>query len=183
MAKIGRNDPCPCGSGLKAKHCCLAHGPEDAAFILATQEAPMAKLAARWLSAVRRRDDHGQPPDDLMRRRAEQFLRVCRGWSPDAFNEDGAPSGALPVLAAGFGGRAKAVFGALAIGLAHLLLEQPDAAHDWLAALTGRHEEQTLAYLTEAGLPTRPFAGLAARYVPMGGDQQPVSDSNGSDTA
>ena len=24
MAKIGRNDPCPCGSGKKYKHCCLA---------------------------------------------------------------------------------------------------------------------------------------------------------------
>ena len=23
MAKIGRNDPCPCGSGKKYKHCCL----------------------------------------------------------------------------------------------------------------------------------------------------------------
>ena len=22
MAKIGRNDPCPCGSGKKHKHCC-----------------------------------------------------------------------------------------------------------------------------------------------------------------
>ncbi len=21
--KVGRNDPCPCGSGLKYKHCCL----------------------------------------------------------------------------------------------------------------------------------------------------------------
>jgi hypothetical protein len=24
MAKIGRNDPCPCGSGKKHKRCCLA---------------------------------------------------------------------------------------------------------------------------------------------------------------
>ena len=24
--KIGRNDPCPCGSGLKYKNCCLASG-------------------------------------------------------------------------------------------------------------------------------------------------------------
>lgn len=24
MSKIGRNDPCPCGSGRKYKHCCLA---------------------------------------------------------------------------------------------------------------------------------------------------------------
>ena len=23
MKKIGRNDPCPCGSGKKYKHCCL----------------------------------------------------------------------------------------------------------------------------------------------------------------
>jgi SWIM/SEC-C metal-binding protein len=23
QAKVGRNDPCPCGSGLKYKHCCL----------------------------------------------------------------------------------------------------------------------------------------------------------------
>ncbi len=22
QAKAGRNDPCPCGSGLKYKHCC-----------------------------------------------------------------------------------------------------------------------------------------------------------------
>ena len=24
MAKIGRNDPCPCGSGKKYKKCCMA---------------------------------------------------------------------------------------------------------------------------------------------------------------
>ena len=24
MAKIGRNQPCPCGSGNKYKHCCLS---------------------------------------------------------------------------------------------------------------------------------------------------------------
>ena len=23
MVRIGRNDPCPCGSGKKYKHCCL----------------------------------------------------------------------------------------------------------------------------------------------------------------
>ncbi len=32
-AKVGRNDPCPCGSGLKYKNCCLREGlsPEEAA--------------------------------------------------------------------------------------------------------------------------------------------------------
>ena len=32
-ARVGRNDPCPCGSGKKYKHCCLPKGlsPEQAA--------------------------------------------------------------------------------------------------------------------------------------------------------
>nr|WP_226382956.1 SEC-C metal-binding domain-containing protein [Burkholderia mayonis] len=25
--KIGRNEPCPCGSGRKYKHCCLISSP------------------------------------------------------------------------------------------------------------------------------------------------------------
>ena len=31
MIKIGRNDPCPCGSGKKYKHCCSQHGKTFAA--------------------------------------------------------------------------------------------------------------------------------------------------------
>jgi len=31
MAKIGRNDPCPCGSGQKHKRCCLPRDEEAAA--------------------------------------------------------------------------------------------------------------------------------------------------------
>jgi len=32
MAKIGRNDPCPCGSGLKYKRCCISKSsPESIA--------------------------------------------------------------------------------------------------------------------------------------------------------
>ncbi len=27
--KIGRNDPCPCGSGLKYKRCCGSRGPQE----------------------------------------------------------------------------------------------------------------------------------------------------------
>ncbi len=165
MAKIGRNDPCPCGSGLKAKNCCLAGGPEDAAFILATRDAPMAKLAARWLSAGRRRDERGQPPDEMMLRRAEQFLRVSRGWNPDAYDASGGPVGDLAALAVSFRGPATAVFGALAVGLAHLLLNHNDAARPWFAALAGSHDTQVLAYLAAAGLPTAPFAGLAGGYL------------------
>lgn len=34
--KIGRNDPCPCGSGKKYKKCCL---PKDKKFEYATSDA------------------------------------------------------------------------------------------------------------------------------------------------
>ncbi len=32
MAKIGRNYPCPCGSGKKYKHCCLQKASEETPF-------------------------------------------------------------------------------------------------------------------------------------------------------
>lgn len=158
-AKIGRNDPCPCGSGRKAKNCCLAHGPTDAAFILATQPAPMARLAARWLSAARRGVARGDEPDEAMRSRAEQFLRVCRGWNPDGYDENGRPAGPLAVLGPAFGGSANAVYAALAVGLAHLLLDQRDDARAWLHVLAG-DEPHMLSALASIGLPTGPFEGL-----------------------
>lgn len=41
IEKVGRNDPCPCGSGKKYKQCCLA------------KKAPggKRKLQAKWLNA------------------------------------------------------------------------------------------------------------------------------------
>jgi tetratricopeptide (TPR) repeat protein len=39
MAKIGRNDPCLCGSGKKYKRCCLARVEHADRLALATQEA------------------------------------------------------------------------------------------------------------------------------------------------
>jgi hypothetical protein len=50
MARIGRNEPCPCGSGRKAKRCCgVQRGPDedqlDRAFIAAE-----AFAAAPWLA-------------------------------------------------------------------------------------------------------------------------------------
>ncbi len=48
MAKTGRNDPCPCGSGKKYKKCCLAKEQQQS-------------TAARGSSAGRRRDE----TDDL----------------------------------------------------------------------------------------------------------------------
>lgn len=41
MAKTGRNEPCPCGSGKKYKQCCLSH--DEAAEHAAHAERPKAK--------------------------------------------------------------------------------------------------------------------------------------------
>ena len=47
--KIGRNTPCPCGSGHKYKHCCLAKD-QDA------ESAALAQAAADRLAAALHRD-------------------------------------------------------------------------------------------------------------------------------
>lgn len=52
MAKPGRNDPCPCGSGQKYKRCCL---PKDQA---AESEALKAAAEARAAEAARHAHTH-----------------------------------------------------------------------------------------------------------------------------
>lgn len=39
MKDVGRNDPCPCGSGKKYKQCCINKG------------ASKGKIKAKWLNA------------------------------------------------------------------------------------------------------------------------------------
>jgi hypothetical protein len=71
MTKTGRNDPCPCGSGKKYKHCCLkkdeaAEHEALAAISQATQErggsrprfADLVKIADRLAAQY---EDDGAP--------------------------------------------------------------------------------------------------------------------------
>lgn len=44
--KIGRNDPCPCGSGKKYKSCCQAKAASGSGSSLKNR-----KLTAKWLNA------------------------------------------------------------------------------------------------------------------------------------
>jgi hypothetical protein len=53
MAKPGRNDPCPCGSGNKYKKCCLAKEEAVTREQLAKAEARRAKSAAETAAAHR----------------------------------------------------------------------------------------------------------------------------------
>lgn len=77
--KIGRNDPCPCGSGRKYKKCCLA---ADAAKIPTVIEPPPPKRAPQQ-AAVPASPQSGPEPkpvdpeqaaiDQALKRRYEQF--------------------------------------------------------------------------------------------------------------
>lgn len=55
MPKAGRNDPCPCGSGKKYKHCCLE---KDRAAELAPAIAQRVALQAQKASQVALRKDY-----------------------------------------------------------------------------------------------------------------------------
>jgi len=55
VQKIGRNEPCPCGSGKKYKKCCLAK--EQGKAIRLRDESTVAKSALDWLG--------GQYPDGV----------------------------------------------------------------------------------------------------------------------
>lgn len=48
--KVGRNDPCPCGSGLKYKKCCLAKGEQD-------HKDPGALYAQRYKIRLKKQAD------------------------------------------------------------------------------------------------------------------------------
>ena len=47
MPKTGRNDPCPCASGKKYKHCCMAHDQAAQHVTLAVQSAKIETQSAQ----------------------------------------------------------------------------------------------------------------------------------------
>ena len=55
MPKTGRNDPCPCGSGQKYKHCCLE---KDRAAELATAVRQRVALQAHKANQAAQRKDY-----------------------------------------------------------------------------------------------------------------------------
>jgi len=66
MAKVGRNHPCPCGSGKKYKHCCLARDEAAATADREQQQhriaAPVDAPRASWRPVV---DDDGERLDQM----------------------------------------------------------------------------------------------------------------------
>jgi len=65
MAKVGRNDPCPCGSGQKYKRCCLPRD-EAAAQAIARAAAARAREEEVALAAYDGLDDASNGVIDLI---------------------------------------------------------------------------------------------------------------------
>jgi hypothetical protein len=78
--KLGRNDPCPCGSGKKYKRCCLSPAAPDAA-----SEAAPADLTWRRLRALL--DDHANEMLDFI---VETYgpLAIVEAWAAYIDDED-----------------------------------------------------------------------------------------------
>jgi len=76
MAKIGRNEPCPCGSGSKYKRCCLG---APVAMELASTNAqaptePHEELCPGCVDELNERADHVL--DELLAGRTDE-ARLC----------------------------------------------------------------------------------------------------------
>ena len=53
MPKTGRNEPCPCASGKKYKHCCMAQEQATEQLTLAAQRAKLETQSAQHSSKMR----------------------------------------------------------------------------------------------------------------------------------
>ena len=74
-AAAGRNDPCPCGSGRKYKHCCL--------------EKDEAKARAARTKAAKKAAKEGAPAEDAAAPRKPQKPRTDQPWKRSAINTHG----------------------------------------------------------------------------------------------
>ena len=74
MAKPGRNDPCPCGSGNKYKKCCLMKDEAAEVEVLAVQKAA--------------RDEHAAAHQMRLRDAKAEFLATLAGARDDEMYDD-----------------------------------------------------------------------------------------------
>ena len=76
MTAIGRNDPCPCGSGKKYKKCCLAETK-----VVSTEEFHYQRLSEAYNRGFDKMAEYGARllgPEAMDRAMAEYWLAVGR---------------------------------------------------------------------------------------------------------
>ena len=93
MSSVGRNDPCPCGSGLKFKRCCLKKEQTTAAYTAGDRDSALGKLM-RFATRSEFDDKHrealalfwgdwlSEEPDEELRRvmDSEQVNLAYHSW-------------------------------------------------------------------------------------------------------
>jgi len=115
MAKIGRNDPCPCGSGKKHKTCCLKTGGPSVARVVADAQPTSATHRACDFCSDESVDELNDRADHILQELLESRVDVAealchefiRDFPDDAegfdllsmvFEERGQPERALELL-------------------------------------------------------------------------------------
>ncbi|SCN47057.1 hypothetical protein BAZMOX_70712_0 [methanotrophic endosymbiont of Bathymodiolus azoricus (Menez Gwen)] len=76
--KIGRNDPCPCGSGKKYKYCCLSASPavsDELTELLSDQEFDSIEELQAVTDTLVAKQNH-KPHDDFLGLSSEQVFRM-----------------------------------------------------------------------------------------------------------
>jgi len=84
MAKIGRNEPCPCGSGKKYKRCCqtvAAPAPQPPAVLTDTWVEPHRELCPCCLEKLEERAD--RVADELIAGNLDHAELLCRQFIAD----------------------------------------------------------------------------------------------------
>jgi hypothetical protein len=83
MAKIGRNDPCPCGSGKKKKRCCLEAPPPVSTVLanVAPSSEPHRELCDCCVDLLEDRAD--QILDELLAGHVDHAERLCQRFIAD----------------------------------------------------------------------------------------------------
>jgi tetratricopeptide (TPR) repeat protein len=84
MAKIGRNEPCPCGSGKKYKRCCqtaVAPTPRPATVLSDTWTEPHRELCPCCVEKLEERAD--RVADELIAGHLDEAEALCRQFIAD----------------------------------------------------------------------------------------------------
>ena len=62
MSSVGRNEPCPCGSGFKFKRCCLKKEQPRGAYMSGERDSAVEKLM-RFAARSEFKDKHRAAPE------------------------------------------------------------------------------------------------------------------------
>ena len=76
--RVGRNDPCPCGSGKKYKKCCLKRGPDPLSYLKGKLNRYHDRLMDELIEAFEADAFHVGMDEDHYRSLPQYVEAICR---------------------------------------------------------------------------------------------------------